>query len=263
MTVFFDIGATLVTGPDEGPAKRLARELSLDPQVKARIAAAIMTENWMCAEDFLGWLSAELGNEWKQTSHMAAARGLWEAQTCEARPIDGAPETMAALLDAGLPVGLVSNIWHPYFDCARRAYDGLFERAAETAPQVLSCRAGTAKPAAAIYEQALSACGRAACETIMVGDTYETDMAPAIALGIATIWVLHRPDAEREHLAAVRAGALPQPDLVVESITEVAPELVRELLKPATWLNSGFRPTASTRPTGLISAFHRNERRKA
>ncbi len=230
MTVFLDIGATLVTGPEAGPARRLACELNLDPDVKTRIAAAMMTQAWTKAEEFLGWLVHEFGREWEQTSHLAAAQGLWDAQAQEAQPIAGAPETMTALLGEGLPVGLISNIWHPYFECARRSFDGLFEQAGQTAPQMLSYRQGTAKPARAIYRRALAACGRAAGETVMVGDTYETDMAPAIALGIRTIWVLHRPKAEGEHLTAVENGALPRPDLVVGSITQVTPERVRELV---------------------------------
>ena len=210
MTVFLDIGATLVTGPNEGPAKRLARELNLDVRMKNRIAAAMMTESWVCADDFLSWLTTEFGNRWKQASHLATAQGLWDVQAREARPIPGAPGIMKALLDADLSVGLISNIWHPYFECARRSYDGLFERAAETAPQMLSYRAGTAKPGVIIYERALKASGRAASETVMVGDTYETDIAPALATGMAAIWVLHRPDAEYNHLTAVREGDLPR-----------------------------------------------------
>lgn len=230
MTVFLDIGATLVTGPGEGPAKRLARELDLGHEVRAQISAAMMTQSWTCAEDFLSWLMREFGGEWEQAPHRAAARDLWDAQSQEAAAVEGAPEAVAALLDAAFSVGLISNIWHPYFDAARREYDGLFEQAAETAPQVLSYRTGAAKPAAAIYEEALRQCGKPARETVMVGDTYETDMAPAMKIGMRTIWVLHRPEAEQEATAAVSIGHLPRPDLMVNSITEVTPERVRQVM---------------------------------
>ncbi len=60
----------------------------------------------------------------------------------------------------------------------------------------------------------------------MIGDTYKNDILPAIELGMRTIWVLHRPEKERDALTDVLNGAAPRPNWTLRSIADLKPELL-------------------------------------
>jgi FMN phosphatase YigB (HAD superfamily) len=66
----------------------------------------------------------------------------------------------------------------------------------------------------------------------MVGDTYKNDIAPALALGMKTVWVLHRPHKETRDLVRVLNHAAPAPDLTLESIGDLDPARLQRLLAP-------------------------------
>ncbi|HEY6035708.1 MAG TPA: HAD family hydrolase [Kofleriaceae bacterium] len=57
----------------------------------------------------------------------------------------------------------------------------------------VSSELGVAKPAPAIFEQALAWTGVAASECVFVGDDPTNDLAPAAALGMATAWLPRAP----------------------------------------------------------------------
>jgi putative hydrolase of the HAD superfamily len=57
----------------------------------------------------------------------------------------------------------------------------------------VSSELGVAKPAPAIFEQALASTGAAATDCIFVGDDPLDDLAPAAALGMATAWLPRAP----------------------------------------------------------------------
>ena len=61
---------------------------------------------------------------------------------------------------------------------------------------------------------------------VMIGDTYRNDIRPAIELGMRTIWVLHRPDKERDALVDVLNGTAPPPHRTIRSIADLKPELL-------------------------------------
>jgi FMN phosphatase YigB (HAD superfamily) len=63
-----------------------------------------------------------------------------------------------------------------------------------------------------------------------VGDTYANDIAPAIEAGMQTIWVLHRPEKEKSDLVRVLNGNAKAPGLTLESIAQLEPQAVLELV---------------------------------
>src|SRR5262249_10520834 len=134
-----------------------------------------------------------------------------------------------ALNSAGFTVGAISNIWHPYLESARRHFPSLLTLTAPLPPKLFSYLEGVAKPSSLLYEKALARCGVPAEQTVMVGDTYTADIAPAMGLGMKTIWVLHRPALERESLAKVAAGEVAPPSRTVTSIRSVTPQLISEV----------------------------------
>ncbi len=137
------------------------------------------------------------------------------------------PCEVLALKRRGLKIGLLSDIWSPYYAGVQRALPDVV-RAADAI--VLSCRTGHRKPEPANFERVLSELAVEPCEAVMVGDTYEHDILPAIRLGMRTVWVLARPEREAASVIKVLNGELPAPTATVSSIKEVPSAGVFRLL---------------------------------
>jgi putative hydrolase of the HAD superfamily len=123
---------------------------------------------------------------------------------------EGVVETLQALRERGLGLGLVSNIdedqladlleaggLSPYFDW-----------------MLSSEAAGSCKPHPAIFEQALRRAGCAAGETLFVGDTLKQDIAGANRAGMCSVLLWHRDD-------SLPPADGPQPHHVIRQIPEV------------------------------------------
>jgi FMN phosphatase YigB (HAD superfamily) len=226
--VILDVGATLVTGPDRGPWSRLAAELALAPAQKTALRTALMTTALGTPEQLSGLLCERMGVD--PVRALRAARGLWAAQSREAHALDGADAALCRLAHGGCRLALLSNIWSPYLASVRTHFGGFFDEHVAPELQLFSFREGLAKPAPELFLRLLDRAGAEAGEAVMVGDSYREDIAPAAKLGIATIWVLHRPDRERAALARVLSASEQPPALAVESITDVDGETVATAL---------------------------------
>jgi HAD superfamily hydrolase (TIGR01509 family) len=229
--VILDIGATLVTGPDRGPWSRLAAQLALAPTQKLALRNALMTTALDSPEQLSSLLSECMGID--RARALRTARGLWAAQSCEAHALDGAEATLWRLAQAGYRLALLSNIWSPYLASVRTHFGGFFDEHVPPELQLFSFREGLAKPAPELFLRLLDRAGAEASEAVMVGDSYYEDIAPAAKLGIATIWVLHRPERERTALAHVISEAEQPPALAVESIVDVEVDAVAAALRRA------------------------------
>lgn len=225
--VFLDIGATLVTGPDSGPASRLAAALGLDHQAKQALKDRLLALPLQTPGDFAGLLVDAFG-----VSRHAAEReaeALWQVQRTEARAIETASDTVLALQAAGFRTGLISNIWKPYGESVMAALPSLFAGDGRCAPIVLSYETGRCKPDPAIFRHALRLAGVAADRAVMVGDSYNEDIEPALALGMQAVWVLHRPQGEREAVAGILNGQRLRPSMTLTAIESLTPALIRTL----------------------------------
>ena len=181
MLVVFDIGNTLVRGPDRGPAKRLAETLGLGPAERRELRHALMTRPFERPEEVAAFIG--------RPDAGPAVAELWAAQEREAVPVEGGLETLTALSDAGARLALVSNIWRPYLTSVRRHYGEFFDAHIPPELQLFSFRLGRAKPDPEPFRRVLAAAGVAPQDATMVGDTYDEDIAPAAALGMRTIHV--------------------------------------------------------------------------
>jgi len=211
----FDIGATLVTGPPVAPNKVIA---GLMEGVSASdVASVIMTTELTCADGVCKALVTRFG------PISAVARVgveiLWESQSTAAQALPGSTDTVLALKRLGLKIGLLSDIWNPYYASVEKALPEVV-RAADAI--VLSCRTGARKPSPDNFLRVIDELDVSPCEAVMIGDTYAHDILPALALGMRAVWVLTRPDREGESVTGVRNGDLPAPTATVSSITEIA-----------------------------------------
>lgn len=226
LVVFLDIGASLIQGPAQAPARFLASALKLDEAQRKRLDRHLLTTPIETPARLAELLVAGYGAGRDEAERAAAA--VWETQETGPSAIDGAHALLGALRARGVRYGFVSNIWHPYAESFAR----LFGPLAESGLSVLSYRVGMAKPDAAIYERALAAAGCRPEDSVMVGDSYDNDMAPALALGMRTVWLLHRPDKEQAFLRDVERGALPRPHLTLPLIAALTAATLEDTLRP-------------------------------
>jgi HAD superfamily hydrolase (TIGR01549 family) len=210
----FDIGATLVTGPPVAPNKVIAK--LMDGVHAGEVASVIMTTELTCADGVCEAIESRFG----AITHgvRSGIVELWESQASAAMEIEGAGEAVLALKRMGLRIGLLSDIWNPYYESVEKALPEVI-RAADAI--VLSCRTGARKPNPDNFLRALDDLDVEPSEAVMIGDTYSHDILPALELGMRAVWVLARPDREAESIIEVLNGNWPAPTATVSSITEV------------------------------------------
>jgi FMN phosphatase YigB (HAD superfamily) len=210
----FDIGATLVTGPPVAPNKVIAGLLK--GVTAAEVASVIMTQPFESADQACAALESQFGSICSEAR--SGIGQLWQSQSSAATALDGAEEVVCNIKRSGMRIGLLSDIWSPYYASVEKALPQVIEAADAI---VLSCRTGCRKPEPANFRTVLHDLDVTPEEAIMIGDTYEHDILPAIRLGMQTVWVLCRPDREAESLVRILNGELPAPAYTVRDIREV------------------------------------------
>lgn len=210
----FDIGATLVTGPSVAPNKVIAA--LMDGVTAAEVASVIMTRCFAGPEEVCAALESRFG-----PLPPAAARGvreLWNLQSDAAREIEGASAAVLALRRRGLKIGLLSDIWNPYYASVEKAIPAVVECADAV---ILSFRTGARKPSPDNFLRMISQLGIGPREAVMIGDTYAHDVLPALQVGMEAVWVLARPERERADLVEIFNGTKPAPTAAVARIADV------------------------------------------
>lgn len=217
MIALFDIGSTLIEGPPYGPARRLSEMLDLEKSAVRQLEPLLFRTPSESPEHLAQHIAEAFQIDLARTTTECAK--LWEAQLGEAYTLPGALDAVARLTSAGIPRAYLSNIWPPFYEHFRRTFT-----AESDAPQFLSFRMGLSKPDKVFFEAALRELSADPKDVVMIGDTYKNDIRPAIDLGMRTIWVLHRPEKEREALVDVLNNAAPRPDVTLHSIADLQPE---------------------------------------
>ncbi len=135
-------------------------------------------------------------------------------------PVPGAVETISALLDANIPVGIISSaVYHPFLEWALGEF-GLLDRLAFVAT---SASIGYYKSDVRIYRHAYRIANASIAQGVHVGDSPRWDVAIAQEAGLGTVLYAagtHTRSAEIENVA---------PDLVLESLVD-AHEPIMDLL---------------------------------
>jgi HAD superfamily hydrolase (TIGR01549 family) len=215
VTIFFDIGHTLAVGGEMSPRRLIGHRLRLSESDMKSLGKFIMTtpietveELVVAVEPFTRHLSA--------SSVWETVREVWEEQEYCVELIPGVEDVIKSLAAKGYDLGVISNIWHPFYQGVRKKAGDLWSHFKY---ELLSYRVGFKKPDVRIYQRAyeMSQPG----EIWMVGDSYEMDISPAKTRGFRTIWFLIRPERERETVAMVLRGDLSAPDFAVSDLREL------------------------------------------
>jgi HAD superfamily hydrolase (TIGR01549 family) len=217
--VIFDIGSTLVAGPGRRPASRIAEAAGLDAASKSALDRLLMTTDYADPTGICVAIREQLGLACPAIE--SAVADIWNAQESEARPIPGAFEALQTFVARGYRLALISDIWTPYLRSVRRLLGEFFDANIPPELQLFSCREGLTKPAPELFSRVLERAGADPAETLMVGDTYRTDIEPAAACGMRTLWLLHDPVREAPALVRVLNGAAAAPTLTLRSLADV------------------------------------------
>jgi len=126
----------------------------------------------------------------------ALANALYDSLLDTWQAYDDAVPTLVALKEAGIKVGILSNVGVSIHHVLER--EGLAQFADGV---VLSCEVGSVKPDLAIFQASLDSIGSTAAETLMVGDSGHDDVG-GTALGMRTL-VLPRTRGANHGLAVV------------------------------------------------------------
>ena len=215
--IFFDMGQTVVTGAAQSARRLMASKLNLTEKETRKVGRLIMTHPARDPSSLVRALKGILVD--REQNHMQAAmEEVWREQRRSAKEVDGATSVLKALKATGFKLGLLSNTWHPF-------YSGVCECCPELTElvdhHVLSYRLGIKKPSPEFFRHALEQVGATAERCWMVGDSYELDIEPALAVGMHAVWVLHGPERERTLLAQVLRGEKPSPDWSVAHLGEI------------------------------------------
>jgi FMN phosphatase YigB (HAD superfamily) len=244
--VLFDVGGTLAEMPEVAFDRRIATALGLDATQAALVSTLVLRSVFTSAHALAERLQAELGLPDESTS---VVRELWEAERTGLLEIPDATTCVAAIASAGAKVGILANLSSPGVEGFRIACPGIVSWIDTWG---ISCERGSTKPSAAAFQGVLDALGVAPAATLMVGDSLERDVAPALALGMSAVW-LRRAEAAPARVVAVdpHAASFPVPAEVVPEGAVVARTLSDVRRIALTWLWAGRGPHGLTAPLAL------------
>ncbi|NMB40792.1 MAG: HAD hydrolase-like protein [Firmicutes bacterium] len=212
--ILFDIGSTLVMGPRYSPNKKITEILGLPDAQSPEIAKIIMRTKFANVDEVCYELNKSYGMNHAKSQKI---KDLWLEQERGVEEIPGATETVLFFKGLGFKVGLISDIWVPYFNSFKHACPKIV---ANADCLTLSFVEGIKKPSTELVNRALNCLNEKPENTIMVGDTYTEDMSPAIQLGLKTVWVLSRIDREKDSIINVLNGFFPKPDQTISNIND-------------------------------------------
>ena len=216
--IFFDIGHTLVRGTKPSARRLLAADLALSEKEAKRAGRLVMTHYSQSPSALAGALKQVLPNR-SEAEIRSSLEKLWDRQIADVAEIDGATPLLRSLKNSGFKLGVLSNIWHPFYEGLRRSCSEMLELIDY---QVLSYRTGHKKPDLRLFRYALQKADASASSCWMVGDTYELDMAPALKIGMHTVWLLTHPDREKSTIAQLLRGEKKPPDWVTEDLQGIS-----------------------------------------
>ncbi len=209
--VLFDFGGTLydyrsIAPGDQQSLLELARELELEVTAEAlgRAHRAALAETFRSYlprpfylhrdlfGDAITGVFRTLGAEVTSAALERHRSRQWELHHRDFTLREGVPETLRAIRERGLHLGIVSNI-----DEDQLEHLGEIAGLSKYFHSLLSSeRAESCKPDGAIFAEALRRAGCRPEEALFVGDSIPQDIEGANRAGIRSVLLWHRPDRE-------------------------------------------------------------------
>jgi len=209
--LFFDIGGTLIYGPDSSPAERLVKALHLEEDKRDAIRDVLFTTDADNSSVLTKVLRKKVPGLPSDVDKVI--KDLWNLQKNEAAVFPKAVEAVRRASAHGFKLGIISNIWRPYYEIFKTLFAEVFDY---FEIKILSFKVGVKKPDMRIYKMALKAAGNApAC---MAGDRLNDDIAPARAAGLRTVLILTEPEREFRKLDKIKKEGGEFPDFIIPHV---------------------------------------------
>jgi FMN phosphatase YigB (HAD superfamily) len=221
--VIFDIGGTLMEGPVTSPTSRFIKELGLKNEDKHLISSFLFT-NEITNPEVLSERFASVFPYLKKEDH-ETIKHIWKTQLSEGYPLPGAFELLRHLINSGCRLGIISNIWHPYYLCFQNIFN---EFIPNFEVMTLSYISGIEKPDLSLFKNTYETFQQRSKEAVdyqdfcMVGDSYYHDVAPAHEIGFKTLWILEKPSREIQYLEGLSEKKLKHPNYIISDIEYLA-----------------------------------------
>ncbi len=227
--VFFDFGGTLFDYETTAPGERaclieLARAAAIpataqDIRQAYRAALKEVFHQYLprpyylhrdMFRDALQAAATQFGTTFSQAQLVRYRAAQHQRREQDFRLRDGVPETLAALRQRGLHLGIVSNADNDQFSHLLH-----LSRLGPCVDSLLSSEdAQSCKPDPAIFSHALAQAGCAPDQAYFVGDSVQQDIAGANRAGMRSVLIWSRPDTDAPDHP-------PSPRHVIRTIPEV------------------------------------------
>lgn len=183
--VIFDLYGTLLQlARDSRPFERLARR-EASGNLRLAIHVALTTHNRTLA-DFATRIGLPPQDD------IAELEAALNSDLDSVRPFEDTLPALEVLKRRGLKTAVISNLATPYKEpFGEHQLDELFD------VTVFSFDCGLVKPAPEIYQFALERLGVAAHETMMVGDSFKSDVEGPSAVGIEGVHLVRSGERSR------------------------------------------------------------------
>lgn len=185
-----------------------------------RLRMAIMEHgNEESAEQCVAMVLGELAIPADQGSIAIGVESLMREAVTTATPTAGAVETVRALANAAVPLGVVSSaVYHPFLEWSLEEL-GILRCFGNV---TTSASAGFYKSRPEIFWHSVEALGTEGTGVVHVGDSYRWDVGGAKSAGLRAVWINQRSE-QTEMLEG------PTPDLVLPSLVGAAAPLLHLL----------------------------------
>ncbi len=197
MNAFLDIGFTLLGGPKLSPPKTIAKILNLEKSFLDRLSGIVFAQNHSDPRSLADSLEECVGREIDRGERSRIA-DFWNGQYDEVYELEWASGFMRGLIDAGIDIHIVSNLWFPFHDGFRQIFASYLPFIKS---ETLSYKEGVRKPDPEFYRIAFQKSGADPADSFSVGDSLGNDIAPYADLGMKCLWYVSRPLAD-DKLAA-------------------------------------------------------------
>ena len=188
--VIFDFWGTLVNGGARSPLRRTHRILEKEGdfgEFVEKFESITMVKTFKSQQEMFEHAAKEMGYETTPET-IEALIGVWNKNALLAKPFDDAMPTLEALKEKGIKMALVSNTASFLTEevIERLKLNEFFEIVA------LSYKEGMLKTDPKMIRKIMKTLGTTKDDTILVGDSVETDMKAAEASGIKGILIDRR-----------------------------------------------------------------------
>ncbi len=182
--VFFDIGKTLMDRPFPSPPRQLSERLGV-LELKEKISNILFSYPFENPEDASKEIARKLNLD--QSRVFEEIQDIWLEQEKGGCALEGGKEILKDLIKHNVPIGIISNIWKPYWNAFSKIYK---EFIPHFKVKILSFQVRCKKPNLEIFKKAIKEAQRYGDFVFfMVGDSLEKDILPAKKLGMKTVWI--------------------------------------------------------------------------